>query len=93
VSYPIYCAFRPNPHRIDHVIILAHAEIIVRAPDRDFPFAIFKPRGRLGKPSAMAVKIDEDPIAAFAMDFAEGVFECFEMLHGLWSPFWISGVR
>jgi hypothetical protein len=69
-------------HGIDDIIILAHAEIVVRAPDGDFPLTILEPGGGLWETALVTVKVDEDPVASFAVNGAKGVFEGFEMLHG-----------
>ena len=73
-------------HGIDDVFVLPHAQIVVRAPDRDFTLAILKPRDGLRKLSALPLQVDENAIATFTVNFAEGVFECFEVFHGNRSP-------
>ena len=69
-------------HGVDNVIVLAHAEIVVRAPDGDLALAILEPGGSLREAALVPVKIHEHAVAAFAADRVEGVFERFQVLHG-----------
>ena len=69
-------------HGIDDIVVLAHAEIVVRAPDGDLAFAVGKARRGPGKASAMAVQVDKDPVTPLAMDSLQRVFKSFQVFHG-----------
>ena len=54
-------------HRLDHGGMLAHAEIVVRAPDGDRLGPVAAEAMRIGEAALGAQDIDEHAIAAFFM--------------------------
>ena len=69
-------------HRLDHQRVLAHAEIIVRAPDRDFSArAAIAVVGSLRKCARLALEIGEDPIAALSPQFVNLAAEECVVVH------------
>ncbi|MNY14418.1 hypothetical protein D3C86_1475950 [compost metagenome] len=56
--------------------MLAHAQIVVRAPDHDILFgAVVSAANRLRELAAHALQIGEDAIAAFAADLLDRVLK------------------
>jgi hypothetical protein len=52
----------------DHILVPAHAKVIIRAPDHDILDAIGVPAPeRMRKGTSIALDIGEDPIAALAL--------------------------
>ena len=70
-------------HGAGHVPVLAHAEIVVGAPDRDGP----GPRGavpdRIGKPAGQSLDIGEDAVAPLGLKTIEGRREKVLIIHHL----------
>ncbi|MNN28597.1 hypothetical protein D3C81_1421750 [compost metagenome] len=63
-------------HGVQHQGMLAHAQIVVGAPDHDVLFgAVLATAHRLRKLSAHALQIGEDAIAAFAADLLDRVLK------------------
>ena len=62
--------------------MLAHAEIVVGAPDGDVGFAAFGVKCcGVGEVAALALQIGEDPIAAFGPDNVQRVLEFLIIVH------------
>src|ERR1700742_4136663 len=53
-------------HGGEHLRVLAHAEIVVRAPHRDVALAAGAVMGRFGKGSDLALEVGEHAIAPLA---------------------------
>ena len=51
-------------HGVEHGRVLAHAEIVVRAPDRDLAAAAVAIEGGAGEVAGVALEVGEDPVAA-----------------------------
>src|SRR3546814_16809070 len=63
-------------HRRRHLRVLAHGEIVVRAPDRDrFRTIMAGKAARVRKRSPIAHDVDEDAIAALGVQPIEGLLE------------------
>ena len=64
--------------------MLAHAEIIVGAPDRDFPAGLMVERAReIARP---ALQIGEHPIAPLGLERVEPGLEIPFIIHDLANP-------
>ena len=86
--------FRGVAHRRDHVRVAAHAEIIVRAPDRDISdAALVMPFGiRIGL--GVALEIGKHAIAALRLELAEGAVKmCSICVHLVFSRISLPSLR
>src|SRR6185437_2418494 len=95
-------AGRGLDHGSDYFRMLAHAEIVVGAPDHDIACPLRGMPHRVGKPAGDALEICEYAVAAFVMESAEGGIEKLAVIHrkawnrrGVWTPFrafpaWLS---
>ena len=63
---------RGGAHRFDYLRMLAHGEIIVRAPDHDIPLAARAVPERMGELSHLALQVSEDAIAALTFQSGNG---------------------
>jgi hypothetical protein len=71
-------------HRLDHLGVLAHAEIVVRTPDGYFLLAIGRVARCARKIAAMAFQIGKNAVTAFSVKPIQLVFEKrFEIHHML----------
>ena len=69
-------------HCVDHVIILAHAKIVVRAPDDDvFFFAVLETRSRTRERPTVTLQVNKYAIPPFFANGADRLLESLEMLH------------
>jgi len=59
-------------HGADHFWMLAHAEIVVGAPDHDIACSLGRVPHRMGKPARDPFEIGENPVAPLVMQAAEG---------------------
>ena len=69
-------------HRGQHLRMLAHAQIIVGTPDRDFLPGTVPVPGRLREMPRMALDIGEHAIAAFPVQIVDPLAEETVVLHG-----------
>src|SRR3954463_362071 len=76
-------------HGREYVRMLTHAEVVIAAPDGNAtaPAIGSVPQGR-GKLPGKPLELDEGPIAAFQLHFADEAFEPGDMVHPS-----ISGAR
>ena len=73
-------------HRADHFRVLAHAEIIVGAPDHDVAGAFRRMPHRMGKAASDAFQIGKNPVPPFVMEAGEGGAEKLAVIHrGTWN--------
>jgi hypothetical protein len=61
--------------------LLAHAEIVVGAPDHDVALALRRVPGRMRKPARDALEVGEHAVAALLMQGIEGGIEEFAVIH------------
>ena len=59
-------------HGADHLRMLSHAEIVVRAPYDDVALALRGVPDRVRKPACDTLKISKDPVATLVPQFAQG---------------------
>ena len=74
--------------RSDHVGMLAHAEIVVGAPDGDFLGLAVGPPDRAGKRAGDALEIGEDAVAPFRVDLVDRFLKKPLIVHS-----WLPGLR
>ena len=58
-------------HRTDHLRVLAHAEIVVGAPDHDVAAALRRVPERVREPARNALQIGENAVPPFLMQALE----------------------
>src|ERR1700710_1094863 len=75
-------ACRGLDHGADHFGVLAHAEIIVGAPDHDIARAARAVPHRMWKPAGNSLEIGENPVTPLIMQTIEGGAEEFAVIHG-----------
>src|SRR6267154_1535437 len=63
---------RGGAHRFDHLRVLAHAKIIVRAPDHDVPLAARAVPERMGELSHLTLQVSEDAVATLPFQSSNG---------------------
>src|SRR5882757_5587091 len=63
---------RGGAHRFDYLWVLAHAKIIVRAPDHDIPLAAWAVPERMGELSHLALQVGEDAVATLPFQSSNG---------------------
>src|ERR1700730_6880490 len=63
---------RGDAHRFDYLRMLAHAEIVVRAPYDDIPLAVRAIPERVGELSRLALKISEHTITLLPLQSGDG---------------------
>ena len=66
-------AGRGLDHGADHLRVLAHAEIVVGAPDHDVALALRRVPDRVRKAARDALEVGENAVAPLVMQAAEGV--------------------
>ena len=69
-------------HGLQHQRVLAHAEVVVRAPDRDLDRTLGAVPGGAREPSAVALEVGEDPIPSLGAQPREGVGQDLLVSHG-----------
>ncbi len=74
-------ARRGLDHRADHLGVLAHAEIIVRAPDHDVARTRRAVPDGTGKTSRQPFKIGKHPVAAFVVQPFQRLIEETLVIH------------
>ena len=75
-------AARRLAHRLDHARVLAHAEIVVRAPDGDLAFALPVAPDRAGETPGAPRQIGEDPVSALRLHLLQRPGEMRFVVHG-----------
>src|SRR5665213_608037 len=78
-------------HGADHLGMLRHAEIVVRAPDHDLARAFRRMPQRVREAAGDAFEVGEHPVAAFVAQFVQGRREKGVVIHAiilLWRPAW-----
>ena len=74
-------------HRVEHDRVLAHAQIVVAAPDGDLlRGAVWPGPDRVGELTAPPLDIDEGPLPPFVMQTGQGCIKRAVVVHWL-SPF------
>ncbi len=73
-------------HGADHLRVLGHAEVVVRAPDHDVALALRGVPDRVRKTACDALEIGENPVAALVPQFAQGRREITLVIHVLLLP-------
>ena len=68
-------------HGADHLGMLAHAEIIVRAPDHDVARPFRGMPHRMREPAGDPLEVGENPVTPLIMQAAEGGTEEFAVIH------------
>jgi hypothetical protein len=68
-------------HGADHFRVLAHAEIVVGAPDHDIAPSLRGMPHRMRKAARDPLKIGEDPVAPLVVQAVEGGTEIFAVIH------------
>ena len=68
-------------HRADHLGVLAHAEIVVGAPDHDVARPLRRMPGRVREPAGDPFQVGEDAVAPLVMQAAEGGSEVLAVIH------------
>src|SRR6202035_2076154 len=79
---------RRGAHRIDHLRVLAHAEIIVGAPDHDLPLAARAVPERFRKLSRLALEVSEDAIALLVFQSGDGRLKIPDIVEHPWKSFY-----
>ena len=70
-------------HGADHLRMLGHAEVIVRAPDHDVALALRGMPDRVRETACDALEIGKDPVAPLVPQFAQGRREITLVVHVL----------
>ncbi len=78
---------RGSAHRSDDLRVLAHAKIVVGAPDHDIPLAARAVPERIGKLSHFALQVSEDAIAALTFQSSNGRLESPIIVEHSWVSF------
>src|SRR3954467_5576008 len=68
-------------HGADHLGVLAHAEIVVGAPDHDVALALRRVPDRMREPARDPLKIGKNPIPPLLMQGTEGALEKLGVIH------------
>src|SRR5713226_2988707 len=81
-------------HGADHFRVLAHAEIVVRAPDHDVALALRRVPDRMREPARDPLEVGENPVAPLITQAVEGGREELAVIHRkTWCGTGRSGVR
>src|SRR5258708_1276246 len=67
-------------HRFDYLRVVAHAEIVVRAPYNDIPLPARAVPKRVGELSSFALQVSENAIAALTFQSSNGVLKTTEIV-------------
>ena len=73
-------------HGADHLRMLAHAEIVVGAPDHDLARPARRMPDGVRKPAGDAFEVGENPVAALVAQTVQGVGEKRVVIHGRIRP-------
>src|SRR5262249_25626908 len=76
-------------HGADHLRVLAHAEVIVRAPDHDRARAVWGMPSRMGKAPGDALEIGKHAVAPFLVQAGKRGRKEMIIGHGAKSPSWL----
>ena len=68
-------------HGADHLRVLAHAEIVVGAPDHDIALALRRVPDRMREPARDPLEIGKHAVAPLVMQAIEGVLEKLAVIH------------
>jgi hypothetical protein len=68
-------------HGADHLRMLAHAEIVVGAPDHDIARALRRVPHRMREPARDPLEIGKNAVAPLVMQAIEGVLEKLAIIH------------
>ena len=68
-------------HGADHLGVLAHAEIVVGAPDHDIALAARRVPDRMREPARNPLEIGENPVTPLVMQAIEGGTEELAVIH------------
>src|ERR1700733_4541143 len=68
-------------HGADHLGVLAHAEIVVGAPDHDVARPPWRMPDRVREPGGDPLEVGEDAVAPLVMQAAEGGAEVLAVIH------------
>ena len=71
-------ATRGIAHGVDYLGVLAHAKIIIRAPDNHVAHSIRSPPACMWKSSSLALEISEDPVAALVLESRQSGLEVMQ---------------
>ena len=74
-------ARRGLDHRADHLRVLAHAEIVVGAPDHDVALALRRMPVGVREPAGDALQVGEHPVAPLVPQRLQGTREKFVIIH------------
>ena len=74
-------ARRGLDHRADHLGVLAHAEIVVGAPDHDVALALRRMPVGVREPAGDALQVGEHPVAPLVPQRLQGTREKFVIIH------------
>src|SRR5882672_3009506 len=81
-------------HGADHLRVLAHAEIVVGAPDHDIAATLRRVPDRMRETARDPLEIGENAVAPLIMQAAEGGAEEFAVIHHkTWNRTGRIGVR
>src|SRR5437763_6276210 len=78
---------RGRAHRFDHFWVLAHAEIVVGAPEHDIVLAVRTIPESMGELSHFALQVDEDAIAPLALQSGNGRLKTPVVVEHWWKSF------
>src|SRR5262245_38623605 len=70
-------------HRANHLRVLGHAEVVVRAPDHDVACALRGVPNSMRKTAGDAFEIGEDPVTPFVPQLVQGRREITLVIHAL----------
>src|SRR5437868_9942557 len=68
-------------HGADHFGVLAHAEIVVGAPDHDIPATLRRMPDRVREAAGDPFEVGENAVAPLVMQAVEGGTEKFAVIH------------
>ena len=70
-------------HGVQNHRVLAHSQVVVRAPDGDFLGPVLAIAGRLGERPGVALQVGEDAVAILRLDRLDGIAEEGLKVHGM----------
>ncbi len=73
-------------HGADHLGVLAHAEVVVRAPDHDVLRTLRRMPHRIGKPAGDPLEIGKHPVTPLAPQLRQSVRKICTVIHELTGP-------
>ncbi|MEY9172082.1 hypothetical protein ABIF15_003314 [Bradyrhizobium elkanii] len=78
---PVPTRGRGLDHGADHLGVLAHAEIVVGAPDHDVAAASRRMPGRVREAACDPLEVGEHPVAPLVVQAVEGGIEELAVIH------------